>query len=310
MTDNTGYTDSDKISAIKSLALECGCKVLAGEPLSAHTTFKVGGKCDIMVFPKSPQTLSSLILKAEQVGIKYFVMGNGSNVLFRDEGYAGAVFVLGEDMSEITVESGVITASAGATLSRVCKTALEHHLGGMEFAWGIPGTVGGAVYMNAGAFGGEMKDVVKSVTCIDKDGNLKTYSASELDFGYRSSRFTASKEIIVSASFALKDADYDKIKSRMDELIERRRLKQPLEYPSAGSTFKRPEGTYAGLVIENSGLKGYSVGGAQVSEKHANFVINKNGATAADIIKLISDVKRTVKEKTGYDLECEIKLVD
>ena len=164
--------------------------------------------------------------------------------------------------------------------------------------------------MNAGAFGGEMKDVVKSVTCIDKDGNLKTYPASELDFGYRSSRFTASKEIIVSASFALKDADYDKIKSRMDELIERRRLKQPLEYPSAGSTFKRPEGTYAGLVIENSGLKGYSVGGAQVSEKHANFVINKNGATAADIIKLISDVKRTVKEKTGYDLECEIKLVD
>ena len=310
MTDNTGYTDSDKISAIKSLALECGCKVLSGEPLSAHTTFKVGGKCDIMVFPKSPQTLSSLILKAEQVGIKYFVMGNGSNVLFRDEGYAGAVFVLGEDMSEITVESGVITASAGATLSRVCKTALEHHLGGMEFAWGIPGTVGGAVYMNAGAFGGEMKDVVKSVTCIDKDGNLKTYPASELDFGYRSSRFTASKEIIVSASFALKDADYDKIKSRMDELIERRRLKQPLEYPSAGSTFKRPEGTYAGLVIENSGLKGYSVGGAQVSEKHANFVINKNGATAADIIKLISDVKRTVKEKTGYDLECEIKLVD
>lgn len=310
MTDNTGYTDSDKISAIKSLALECGCKALAGEPLSAHTTFKVGGKCDIMVFPKSPQTLSSLILKAEQVGIKYFVMGNGSNVLFRDEGYAGAVFVLGEDMSEITVESGVITASAGATLSRVCKTALEHHLGGMEFAWGIPGTVGGAVYMNAGAFGGEMKDAVKSVTCIDKDGNLKTYPASELDFGYRSSRFTASKEIIVSASFALKDADYDKIKSRMDELIERRRLKQPLEYPSAGSTFKRPEGTYAGLVIENSGLKGYSVGGAQVSEKHANFVINKNGATAADIIKLISDVKRTVKEKTGYDLECEIKLVD
>lgn len=310
MTDNTGYTDSDKISAIKSLALECGCKALSCEPLSAHTTFKVGGKCDIMVFPKSPQTLSSLILKAEQVGIKYFVMGNGSNVLFRDEGYAGAVFVLGEDMSEITVESGVITASAGATLSRVCKTALEHHLGGMEFAWGIPGTVGGAVYMNAGAFGGEMKDVVKSVTCIDKDGNLKTYSASELDFGYRSSRFTASKEIIVSASFALKDADYDKIKSRMDELIERRRLKQPLEYPSAGSTFKRPEGTYAGLVIENSGLKGYSVGGAQVSEKHANFVINKNGATAADIIKLISDVKRTVKEKTGYDLECEIKLVD
>ena len=310
MTDNTGYTDSDKISAIKSLALECGCKALSGEPLSAHTTFKVGGKCDIMVFPKSPQTLSSLILKAEQVGIKYFVMGNGSNVLFRDEGYAGAVFVLGEDMSEITVESGVITASAGATLSRVCKTALEHHLGGMEFAWGIPGTVGGAVYMNAGAFGGEMKDAVKSVTCIDKDGNLKTYPASELDFGYRSSRFTASKEIIVSASFALKDADYDKIKSRMDELIERRRLKQPLEYPSAGSTFKRPEGTYAGLVIENSGLKGYSVGGAQVSEKHANFVINKNGATAADIIKLISDVKRTVKEKTGYDLECEIKLVD
>ena len=256
MTDNTGYTDSDKISAIKSLALECGCKALSGEPLSAHTTFKVGGKCDIMVFPKSPQTLSSLILKAEQVGIKYFVMGNGSNVLFRDEGYAGAVFVLGEDMSEITVESGVITASAGATLSRVCKTALEHHLGGMEFAWGIPGTVGGAVYMNAGAYGGEMKDVVKSVTCIDKDGNLKTYPASELDFGYRSSRFTASKEIIVSASFALKDADYDKIKSRMDELIERRRLKQPLEYPSAGCTFKRPEGTYPGLVIENRGLKG------------------------------------------------------
>ncbi len=303
-------TDSDKIHKIYQAAEDCGCKALVGEPLSAHTTFKVGGKCDIMVFPNSAKTMSFLKSKADGLGLKSFIIGNGSNVLFSDKGYRGVIFVLGDDMSKISVEGSTITSFAGATLSKVCRTALDFGLSGLEFAWGIPGTVGGAVYMNAGAFGGEMKDVVKSVTCIDAEGTLVTYGRDVLDFGYRKSRFTESGEIIISAEFELADGDAIQIKNRMDELISRRKARQPLEYPSAGSTFKRPEGTYAGLVIENSGLKGYTVGGAQVSEKHANFVINRNNATAQDIISLIEDVKRMVREKTGYTLECEIKLID
>lgn len=300
---------SEKILYLKSAAEKAGCVTKINEPMSAHTTFKVGGCCDIMIFPNSVDSLKQVVAAARNEGIDYYILGNGSNVLFSDIGYRGAVIVLGNDFSQITADGNVITAYAGAMLHKVGRLALDRSLTGMEFSYGIPGTVGGAIYMNAGAYGGEMKDIVTSVTCIDKDGDLKTYIGDELKFGYRKSRFTDSDEIIVSADFTLEKGDCKLIKAKMDELMERRRSRQPLEYPSAGSTFKRPEGSYAGLVIEESGLKGYRVGDAQISEKHANFVINRGNATASDIMKLIDDVKKTVKEKTGYELECEINVI-
>lgn len=295
----------NSIKALQEISLKYGCRFLINEPLKEHTSFKIGGSCDIMIFPNSIDSLRELISAAD----RYMILGNGSNVLFSDNGYRGEVFVLGSDMSEITVDGDYITAYAGASLIRVCRVALDASLTGLEFAYGIPGTVGGAIFMNAGAYGGEMKDVVTDVTCINTSGDIITYGGEDLSFGYRSSRFTLSGEIIVSARFKLSSGDKDSIKSRMDELIARRKSRQPLEYPSAGSTFKRPEGTYAGLVIEQSGLKGYSIGGAKVSDKHANFVINTGDATAADVMNLISHIKKTVFENTGYTLECEVKLI-
>lgn len=299
----------EKIERLSRLAETLGCKYIKDEPLKAHTTFKIGGPCDIMIMPNSCKALAELVKTASELEIKYMILGNGSNVLFSDNGYRGAVFILGADMSKISVSGNVITAYAGALLSKVCRTALECSLSGLEFAYGIPGTVGGAVYMNAGAYGGEIKDVVKSVSCINVEGVFITYRKDDLDLGYRKSRFTGSDEIIVGAEFELKQGNSADIKSAMDELTAKRKSRQPLEYPSAGSAFKRPEGTYAGLVIEQSGMKGYSVGDAQISEKHANFIINKGNATAEDVKKLISDVQKAVKEKTGYTLECEVKLI-
>lgn len=309
-------TYSEKLIDFEKTAQALGVRTKRNEPMSAHTTFKVGGCCDIMAFVNSVESVRGLILCANAIGLDYYILGNGSNVLFSDKGYRGAIILLGADFSDITVKDDIanastdtITASAGTSLKKVCLKALESGLTGLEFAYGIPGTVGGAIYMNAGAYGGEMKDVVASVTCVNRCGEIITHCADDLSFSYRSSRFCDSGEIILSADFKLEKGDPSSIKARMDELMERRKSRQPLEYPSAGSTFKRPEGSYAGLVIEQSGLKGYTVGGAQISEKHANFVINMGGATAEDIMKLISDVKKTVKEKTGYELECEIKII-
>ncbi|MCD7847243.1 MAG: UDP-N-acetylmuramate dehydrogenase [Oscillospiraceae bacterium] len=296
----------NSIEVLKEISSKHGCRFMINEHLKEHTSFKIGGPCDIMIFPNSVMALKELISEAD----RYMILGNGSNVLFSDNGYRGAIFVLSSDMSDIITDGEYITASAGASLARVCKTALESSLTGLEFAYGIPGSVGGAVFMNAGAYGGEMKDVVAEVTCINQAGEIITYQSDKLDFGYRSSRFTNSGEIIVSAKFGLSTGDKSAIKARMDELIARRKSRQPLEYPSAGSTFKRPEGTYAGLVIEESGLKGYSIGGAKVSDKHANFVINTGDATAADVMNLISHIKKTVFAKTGYQLECEVKLIE
>ncbi len=296
----------NSIEILKEISSKYGCKFLIDEPLKEHTSFKIGGPCDIMIFPNSIDSLRELISEAD----RYMILGNGSNVLFSDNGYRGAIFVLGADMSDITTDGEYITACAGSSLVRVCKTALDNSLTGLEFAYGIPGSVGGAVFMNAGAYGGEMKDVVAEVTCLNSSGEIITYDSNSLDFGYRCSRFTLSGEIIVSAKFRLLAGDKSSIKSRMDELIARRKSRQPLEYPSAGSTFKRPEGTYAGLVIEESGLKGYEIGGAKVSDKHANFVINTGNATAEDVMNLISHIKKTVSEKTGYELECEVKLIE
>ncbi len=302
-------TYSEKLLDFEKTAQNLGIKTKRNEPMSAHTTFKVGGCCDIMVFPNSAEAVCAAIRRAVDIGLEYYILGNGSNVLFSDKGFRGAIITLGADFSFLNVDGNTITASAGMSLKKVCLKALESGLTGLEFAYGIPGTVGGAVYMNAGAYGGEMKDVVISVTCVNRRGEIVTHCADELNFAYRSSRFVCSGEVILSADFKLQNGDAAAIKSRMDELMERRKSRQPLDYPSAGSTFKRPEGSYAGLVIEQSGLKGYTVGGAQISEKHANFVINKGGATADDIIRLISDVQKTVKEKTGFELECEVRII-
>lgn len=263
----------------------------------------------MLIYPNSPQSLCLLYSKCKEVSLNSCILGNGTNVLFTDLGFRGVTFVISGEMGEITAHGDTITAQAGASLKKLCLTALDNGLTGAEFAYGIPGTVGGAVYMNAGAYGGEINDIIKSVTAADSCGNVITFTHDQLEMGYRKSVFTDKDYLILWATFELSKGDKTEIKAKMDDLMSRRKDKQPLEYPSAGSTFKRPEGTYAGLVIEQSGLKGYTVGGAQVSQKHANFVINKGGATASDIIKLIEDVKKTVKEKTGYDLECEVKLI-
>lgn len=303
-------TDSEKLNILKNLSAKHGCRILFDEPLERHTTFRIGGPCDMMIFPNSVTSLSELISAAASEKIKHIVIGNGSNILFSDNGYRGVVFAFGTDMSTVSVDGELVSACAGAPLSRVCHAALEASLTGMEFAWGIPGTVGGAVFMNAGAYNGEIKDILIDVTAISSAGEIKTYTRDEVCFGYRSSVFSHTDEVIASARFKLSKGDSSAIKARMDELMARRKAHQPLEYPNAGSMFKRPEGTYAGLVIEECGLKGYSIGGAQVSLKHANFIVNTGGATADDVIALISYIKAEVLEKTGYRLECEVELID
>ena len=302
-------THQEKLERIEKLAASLGCKTVRDEPLCRHTSVKVGGKCDLMIIAPNSMTAAELKAKCEAIGLYSMILGNGSNCLFSDEGFRGAVIVAEAGSCDIVCDGEVITASAGVQLSAVCKAALENGLTGLEFAYGIPGTVGGAVYMNAGAYGGEIKGIVESVRAMDMSGKLYDFTADELGLGYRTSRFEHGGEIIISAVFRLKRGDKPEIKSKMDELISRRRDRQPLEYPSFGSAFKRPEGTYAGLVIEQSGLKGAEVGGAQISPKHANFIINRGNATAADITGLIELTQKTVREKTGYSLEPEVRLI-
>lgn len=302
-------TYQEKIDSIKALAAELDCEVLTAEPLCRHTTVKVGGNADVFIRAKSSNDAAKLLIECRKIGLYAMMLGNGSNVLFSDDGFRGAVITTSADASEITVSGDVITAPAGAQLSAVCRAALDAGLTGLEFAYGIPGTVGGAVYMNAGAYGGEIKNVVESVKAVSADGSELCFEPSELELGYRTSRFEHSGEIITEAAFKLSTGDPEEIKARMDDLMSRRKSRQPLEYPSFGSAFKRPEGTYAGLVIEESGLKGATVGGAQISPKHANFIINLGNATAADILELIESTQKTVAEKTGHMLEPEVRLI-
>ena len=299
---------SQIINLYESFKNECTCFV--DEPMSKHTTFKVGGKADIILFPKSEEQIQKIILECKNNNVKWQVIGNGSNLLVKDDGVRGAVMVVGSDMNNVFFENGLLVAQAGASLSSVCMTALNQSLGGLEFAWGIPGNVGGAIFMNAGAYGGEMKDVVHSVEFLDEEGVLHKLSNSQLEFSYRKSYFSDKKCVITKVYFSLEKSDPSQIKAKMDDFISRRRQKQPLEFPSAGSTFKRPNGNFAGALIEQCGLKGYSVGDAQVSEKHAGFVINRGNATYKDISKLICDIQNIVFEKTGYKLECEVKTIE
>ncbi len=275
------------------------------EPMRAHTTFKIGGEADIFIIPASPAALIYAVKKCNELEIPYFILGNGSNLLVSDGGIEGAVISL-SGINSIISDGEKITCGAGAMLSSVCLKALSLSLTGLEFAYGIPGTAGGALYMNAGAYGGQTADVIESAECLTATGEIKTLKKEDMRLGYRSSVFKKGGLIIISLTLALKKGDKTEIKAEMDDLLNRRKQKQPLEYPSAGSTFKRPEGYFAGALIEKNGLKGLTVGGAQVSEKHAGFVINRGGATAADVKALIKKIQKKVFENDGVMLEPEV----
>ena len=284
-------------------------RVLTQEPMSRHTTFRIGGEADYFLIPESPQQLRGILKICKEENLPSFILGNGSNLLVSDKGYQGVIIQMYRNLSKITVEGTCIRAAAGALLSGIAAGAKQASLTGFEFAGGIPGTLGGAVVMNAGAYGGEMKDVLKEVTVMDSQGEIFTIPAEKMEFGYRTSIVKTAGYVVLEAVISLKQGEQEAIKAVMRDLTERRTSKQPLEFPSAGSTFKRPEGYFAGKLIMDSGLRGYRVGGAQVSEKHCGFVINTGDATAQDVRTLMSDVRRIVKEKFGVTLEPEVKFL-
>lgn len=276
------------------------------EPMANHTTFRVGGPADCLITLENEEQLQKVQRYLHLVEIPFFVLGNGSNVLVSDKGYKGVILQVGDRMSEITVEGRRVIARAGVRMSQVARAAMEHGLTGLEFASGIPGTVGGGVVMNAGAYGGEMKQVVESVTVVDPNGEILELDNSTMEFGYRYSIIRNQPFVVTKVTFLLEEGDVEQIKATMDDLAARRREKQPLEYPSAGSTFKRPEGYFAGALIMEAGLRGFRIGGAQVSEKHCGFVINAGDATAADVMNVIQEVRSRVKEQFNVELEPEV----
>lgn len=280
--------------------------ILFHEPMSKHTTFRVGGEAECLIMIQDEQELVKLIPYLHQIEQEYFILGNGSNLLVGDKGYRGIILKFGDQMEQICVEGTRITAKAGALLSQVAVAAKENSLTGLEFAAGIPGSIGGGVVMNAGAYDGEMKMVVESVRGMDCAGQILTLDNDTMDFGYRTSAIKYRPIIVLEVVLQLAEGDRDKISDRMEELAQLRRSKQPLEYPSAGSTFKRPEGYYAGKLIMDAGMRGYRIGGAQVSNKHCGFVINTGRATAADIREVIEEVQERVKERFHVSLEPEV----
>ena len=279
------------------------------EPLKKHTTFRIGGPADLFVTPHTAEEVAETLKACKEAGENWYLMGNGSNLLVSDKGFGGVVVQLFKNFNAISIEGEVLTAQAGALNSVIAKRLLDESLTGYEFAGGIPGTIGGAVVMNAGAYGGEMKDVLFEVTVLDEHFDKKTIPASELELGYRTSIIAKKGYVVLEAKMKFFRGSQEAIKARMEELKEQRVSKQPLEYPSAGSTFKRPEGYFAGKLIMDSGLRGFTVGGAQVSEKHCGFVINKGDATAQDVCTLMKEVRRIVEERYGVSLEAEVKLL-
>lgn len=295
---------------ITSFAKENGIYFEENAPMNKYTSFKTGGPAKLLVMPDGETCLAGIVKLCKNNGLKYCVLGNGSNVLVTDSGFDGVIIKIGSHMSSISLtDDNTIMCSAGTQLKTLCMFALDNSLSGLEFAYGIPGTLGGAAFMNAGAYGGEMKDVLVSCNHIDSDGNLGSIEGADLNLGYRHSVYSDNGYIVTSALLKLKKGDKNEIKKAMDDKLMRRREKQPLEYPSAGSTFKRPEGYFAGALIEECGLKGYSVGGAQVSEKHAGFVINKGCATSSDILNLIEHIQKTVYERYEVMLEPEVRIL-
>ena len=293
----------------KQKLLQAGIPFRENEPLAAHCTFKIGGPAQLFVQPQTEQQLCSAVALCKEQAVRYYLLGNGSNILFADEGFAGVVIDISALGSDIAVEGNMLTAGAGVRLTALCRAALEHSLSGLEFAYGIPGTVGGAVYMNAGAYGGEMKDVLTVVRYLTAEGKVVQASAAELDLSYRHSIFEENGGCILSAQFVLQPGNAADIRAKMDELMAKRVDKQPLDKPSAGSTFKRPAGAFAAALIDQCGLRGFRHGGAAVSDKHCGFVVNLGGATCADVLALCDEVRAIVKEKTGYELEKEIRVV-
>lgn len=297
-------------------SLENRLKLIAGdsnvrcdEPMSSHCTFRAGGTAKYYVIPDEYTKVRDVLRLCVEENIPYYVIGNGSNLLVQDDGFDGVIIEIDSALAEIEINGNEIVAKAGAKLSKIAVKALNESLTGFEFAHGIPGNLGGAVTMNAGAYGWEMKDVLKWVKVLDNNGEMKTLKAEELELGYRTSIIVKEKMIVLEACIELHEGNRDEIEMHMKELMAKRKEKQPLEYPSAGSTFKRPEGYFAGKLIQDAGLKGYRVGGAMVSEKHSGFVINYDNATATDIINLMKDVRKKVYEEFQVTLEPEVKIL-
>ena len=293
--------------------LLCGCaggeNVRRQEPMSLHTTFRIGGPADLFVTPGNIQAVADSIRICKETQTPYAVIGNGSNLLVSDTGYRGVIIQISRNLNQVSVNGEEIRAQAGAMLSVIAKTALSESLTGFEFASGIPGTLGGAAVMNAGAYGGEMKDVLTEVTVLTREGEIRTVPAGKLEMGDRTSLAAKNGWIILEAVLKFQKGDAEAIRGRMEELKMQRVTKQPLDLPSAGSTFKRPEGYFAGKLIMDAGLRGFTVGGAQISEKHCGFVVNKGGATAEDVRNLICAVQKKVQEDAGVKLEPEVKFL-
>ena len=284
-------------------------KVRINEPMNRHTTFRIGGPADYFLLPSSSEEVKGILEICKEESLQYFILGNGRNLLVSDEGYRGVIIQLYRNYGGLTVEGTEIRAGAGVLLSQIAAAARNESLTGFEFAGGIPGTLGGAVVMNAGAYGGELKDVLKEAVVMDREGNIFTVPVEKLAMGYRTSLVKTAGYLVLEVVISLKKGSQEEIRDTMKDLADRRISKQPLEYPSAGSTFKRPEGYFAGKLIMDAGLRGYQVGGAQVSEKHCGFVINKGNATAADVCRLMADVQAKVQEQFGVTLEPEVKFL-
>lgn len=292
----------------KELKVRCPeLEVLVQEPMSRHTSFRIGGPAALMALPQNVEEAAVAVRTARDMDIVPFFLGNGSNLLVPDQGVARFLIKTAGGLDGCSLNGTAITAGSGVSLARLSLFARDSGLTGLEFAQGIPGTLGGAVTMNAGAYGGEMAQVVKSVLCLNEDGNVE--EVTDFDFAYRHSAFSDGRRMILSVVMELKQGDREEIRLRMEELSLQRQTKQPLEYPSAGSMFKRPAGHFAAALIDRCGLKGFTVGGAQVSEKHAGFVVNRGGATCADVLELVRQVKAKVKEQTGVDLEMEVRVL-
>lgn len=297
------------LSLIERICEKYGAEYKKNEVLAQYTSFKIGGRCPVLAKPNTAECLHELILELNKEKIGFYIIGKGSNLLISDKGVDYPVISLSA-MSQVNIDidGEKIYCSSGVPLISLCKTAANNGLSGLEFAYGIPGSAGGAIYMNAGAYGGEMKDVVEECTFVDESGNFRRITADKLDLSYRHSFFSGKKCVITEIVLKLHKGDKEEIFGKMETLMQKRRDKQPLEYPSAGSTFKRPEGDFAGRLIEAAGLKGYSIGGAQVSEKHCGFVVNKGGASFEDVKRLIEEIKEKVKENSGVALETEVMI--
>lgn len=300
----------DSIRKLGELAGSLGCTVRYGEPMSRHTTFRIGGPADLFLSVPGEDALERVCGEARRLGVRVLPIGNGSNSLVRDEGIRGAVLSLEGEFRKITLcEGNRIRCGAGASLSELCNFARDRSLTGIEFAWGIPGAVGGAAFMNAGAYEHSLGEAVAACEHVTPEGLRGSFSGGGLVWGYRRSAYTENGAVITFVTFALEPGDRSRISATMDDLYARRKSRQPLDMPSAGSVFKRPEGHFAGTLIEQCGLKGRRVGGAMVSEKHAGFIVNAGGATCGDVLKLIGVIQETVYGRTGVKLECEVKTI-